>query len=475
MDSLKQIPQWNTQRYGELSEYARSWVAALAQDPNNAEAANMLGVCLSFMGMLGLAGQHFGYALALTDAPSADIFDKYLTVRRLSRELGTPDSIATRLARESEARGLALACQEIISAKSVAVCEPQVRPAREGTIADRPSGSVKLPPTLAFRLSHAIVDPDSSLPITRDVALAPDRADLKRHVLVEEFLRVVRLVEADKVEVALRTEALRGSEMGTAVVLTSFYWNNWAHFLTELLPKALLADAVPEWRDFPFLISAHRLLNAEALLRQLLSPQRQIVRAAGRINVRDAAFVSAPTFAPYEYRYDWTREKPSISVSDCLFIPEALDLVRRTATARLRPDDHGTERIFLKRNSTVRRLVNADELERLAQARGYRVVAPETLPAQEQVRLFAYARVIAGPTGAALANMIFAPPGCRILGMYAFSEHANFEYFPNMADALGHEFHWLLGQPVRSGSHPAHFDFRVDVRRLQEALDAIET
>jgi capsular polysaccharide biosynthesis protein len=108
--------------------------------------------------------------------------------------------------------------------------------------------------------------------------------------------------------------------------------------------------------------------------------------------------------------------------------PEAVGVWRRMAAAAggattLVPDG---PRVFFTRTAFnagqraadkyVRTSPERDrELDAVFAAAGFRVVAPETLPVLEQVRLAAGASVLAGSAGTALHLSAFAPPGVRVL------------------------------------------------------------
>ena len=51
--------------------------------------------------------------------------------------------------------------------------------------------------------------------------------------------------------------------------------------------------------------------------------------------------------------------------------------------------------------------------------RGWTAVDPETLPLAQQIQLFSSARAVCGVHGAGLTNMVWCPPGCRIIELMA--------------------------------------------------------
>ncbi|HYE38901.1 MAG TPA: hypothetical protein VEB23_03165, partial [Ramlibacter sp.] len=84
------------------------------------------------------------------------------------------------------------------------------------------------------------------------------------------------------------------------------------------------------------------------------------------------------------------------------------------------------------------------------------------------------ARCIAGPSGAGLANLVFAPPGCRVLVFTSNSPHSIFHYFANMGAAAGHAVYYCYGESIyEPGGHPGHAGFSVpleDARRMWQAV-----
>ncbi|WP_374568468.1 DUF563 domain-containing protein [Ideonella sp.] len=101
--------------------------------------------------------------------------------------------------------------------------------------------------------------------------------------------------------------------------------------------------------------------------------------------------------------------------------------------------------LYISRRGEGRRpLVEEARIQRAAEAMGFEAVAPETLTLAEQVHLFATARGIAGPPGAAYTNLIWAQPGTRVLSI--FKEEANLPTFIDLSIIRGQSHRWLLGR-----------------------------
>ena len=136
--------------------------------------------------------------------------------------------------------------------------------------------------------------------------------------------------------------------------------------------------------------------------------------------------------------------------SDSFFIhPNDLVHLRDFGSAFTRSLDSSLperpERIYVSRSKSRRPLANEDELEALLANAGFAIVHLEELPWIDQITLFQNARVIVGPHGAGLANLVFANPGSTVVELtvgYMFnrcfewiSHVAGHDYFPIEADS----------------------------------------
>jgi capsular polysaccharide biosynthesis protein len=71
-----------------------------------------------------------------------------------------------------------------------------------------------------------------------------------------------------------------------------------------------------------------------------------------------------------------------------------------------------------RRNETLRRIVNEEEIYPLLLKNGYEIIEPQLLSFQEQVALFSDAAEVISIHGAALTNMVFMHPGTRVVELY---------------------------------------------------------
>jgi capsular polysaccharide biosynthesis protein len=128
-------------------------------------------------------------------------------------------------------------------------------------------------------------------------------------------------------------------------------------------------------------------------------------------------------------------------------------------------------RIFVRRQSSTRRVLNENELcDMLVSEWGFEAVEPHTLRFAEQVRRFHGADVIVGAQGSAMSNCTFCAPGTRVITLCS-SFAAN---FPSWADALERielRHCFVVGEEVEASHElPVQRDCLVDQDALRVAL-----
>ena len=91
---------------------------------------------------------------------------------------------------------------------------------------------------------------------------------------------------------------------------------------------------------------------------------------------------------------------------------------RRLLEGPAASDRPATGRIYVSRRDAKphrRWIDNEPEVEALFASRGFSVVSMGECSLPEQVRLFSTARVVAGASGAGLADIVFTPPGSHVI------------------------------------------------------------
>ena len=251
--------------------------------------------------------------------------------------------------------------------------------------------------------------------------------------------------------------------------------SNYAHWLTEVLPRInAFYNSLGESshragnRALPLLLDAGLHINIQSSLTAIVGGAAQLVWVPNGTQIRVGELtVTSPTgYVPFDRR--------SSNLSDYnqgKFSPRALAALREQLTTALPPSKHPTpKKVFLRRNSKARSMVNADAIEARLVDEGFDAVSTELLSFAEQFHLFSGAEVVVGATGAAFANLIFCKPTTKIVICIAKFEDTSYGYWQNLACASGNEVTYVLGKISTTMIKTIHSDFWVDEAAVMQAV-----
>jgi capsular polysaccharide biosynthesis protein len=127
-------------------------------------------------------------------------------------------------------------------------------------------------------------------------------------------------------------------------------------------------------------------------------------------------------------------------------------------------------RLYVSRaDAKLRRISNESQLLPAFAKQGFEAVVPGALPLREQVAMFMGAEAIAGPHGAGLANLLFAPSNARVLEILP-SSMLREQYFL-LSISMGQAYRALIGGAAGFLQHFAVDPGQVE-RSLQELMHA---
>lgn len=249
---------------------------------------------------------------------------------------------------------------------------------------------------------------------------------------------------------------------------------NYAHWLTEVLPRIAAFCAQEQFKDIPIVVNNGLHKNIMQSLFLVAGPERKILTLAiGRaIHVEELYLTSVAGYVPFGRRNNKLTHH-----SHGLFNPRAFELIcnQIVSFAEKLPEQAWPEKIYLRRNSGTRKVANSTVLEELLVAHGYIIVEPEKLSFLEQVQLVRNSKKIISPTGAALANAIFCKPGACVGVLMAKHENMIYRYWSNMLAPLGINVSSLLGDIIDNHAHGIHADFDIAEDNIFELLKSWET
>jgi capsular polysaccharide biosynthesis protein len=184
--------------------------------------------------------------------------------------------------------------------------------------------------------------------------------------------------------------------------------------------------------------------------------------------VKSLQVVSVCGYVPFDKRPGC--EKP-LEVPHGLFSPFVLQSMRNFILCKalsLR-QYNSPLKVFIRRNSNYRMLINATEVEAFLLGCGFVIVEPENLSFIEQVELFHNAGIIIGASGAALANLIFCKPEAKIIILTSDYKDMIFGYWQNMAAAVENNVTFVKGKSTDKFTS-LHSDFSIAIPDLINAI-----
>ncbi|MDH5571369.1 MAG: glycosyltransferase family 61 protein [Gammaproteobacteria bacterium] len=245
---------------------------------------------------------------------------------------------------------------------------------------------------------------------------------------------------------------------------------NYAHWMTEVMPRVVLFCADERFKGVPIVVNEGLHQNIMNSLFMVVGADREIVTLPiGRaLTVGKLYLTSATGYVPFERRSNKLSDH-----SHGVFSPRAFEVLVQhlSELGRNIKDNAWPEKIFLRRNSEVRKITNVIELEKFLVTRGYVIVEPEKLTFTQQVKLFSNAKIIVGSAGAAWINMLFAPHDAKIFILISKNPATSYWYWQNIACASGKTVNYVLGKINSSRSSGVHADFMIDLESFSQALD----
>lgn len=361
---------------------------------------------------------------------------------------------------------------ELASEADVATPAPRVFPVAEQAELVSPHDHYRFPSLYVAELQGATVCGGTNLVLCGDVVVCHDLFQFSTDYTSEELHgRVV----IDPTENTVQW-LIQDASPATLPVAASFVdacAPNYAHWLTEVLPRVAVFCRDPAHLDVPLVVNEGLHPNLMESLRRVVGPDRGVLTLPiGRsIHVERLLLTSVVGYVPFERR---AGSKGFHSHGQ--FSSVALSYLRQNLAAAAMPSasQNWPEKVYLKRNSGIRNVVNAEELELAMLEKGFVVVSPEQLTFLQQVCLFMNAKVIVGSSGAALANLVFSRVDARIYILIGKYPDTAYWYWQNMACAAGLSVQYILGTIVNRTSG-IHSDFEIDVPGFVAALHAEES
>lgn len=364
--------------------------------------------------------------------------------------------------------GASVEIVSLVSEQQVVVSNPPVFPHASAGVIHSASTGFLFPEVRVVAVDNAFVYGATNLVKCDGGVLCHDLYDFSRDFTSEELHGRIR-IEPDRHTVNWLMHDIHPASLPKAAVFTDACAGNYAHWLTEVLPRITLFCADERFQDIPIVVNDGLHPNIMESLLLVVGPKRKIIILATEKSIAaEVLYVTSPTgYVPFGRR---SGSRPTLTQGT--FHPRALKAMQQRVLEQIpeSADVEWPERIYLRRNSGTRRLINGVEVEKALVALGFVVVEPEILSFEQQVMLFSHAKDIVSATGAGCANMVFCRPGTRFIVLMAKHEDMPYRYWLHMGAPLGIEVGYVIGE-IEVVSHLGiHGDFTVKVNDLTAAV-----
>lgn len=359
---------------------------------------------------------------------------------------------------------------EIFGEEVVETPVPNVIPSEDQAFLVSPHDRYVFPPVYIVELRDALVYGGTNLVFKRNNAICHDLYDFRRDYTAEE-LHCRHSINVNKMRIRLLHSAAMIERLHIAATFVDACAPNYAHWLTEVLPRIAVFCSQEKFANVPIIINDGLHQNILDSLAVVVGPEREVIAIpiGACVLVESLCVTSVTGYTPFEHR-----NIKKYGVSHGFFSSSALRIVKNLTLSTPIQEVTRPKKVYLRRNSSARLITNIVEIEKILLQNGYVVIEPEKLTFQQQVDLFRNVEYVIGAGGAAFANMIFAKTEASVIIMIGRHNDICYWYWQNVACASGKRVRYVLSQSDVSSSN-LHFDFEISPLHLAECVQSAQS
>jgi len=258
------------------------------------------------------------------------------------------------------------------------------------------------------------------------------------------------------------------SPVASGIYIGGAYSPNFYHWMIEHLSLFWTIEQFEQYRNLPIIVDEKSIEhpNMRAALDKVNTFNREIVSVSVGSGYRFDKLI-----VPSRLVYISPSVRDHLRATDFIVHREAVEFLRKIFFI---PSKQLPNRLlFLGRKTNVAtRISNQEEIQNIFQQCGFEIVYPEELSLSQNMELFAQAKVIAGATGAAMTNIIFAPKNAKIICML-MEEAASNTIFSNISGIIGQQMIYILGKSNKDSSLSYHSSFTINPSDVANCLDIL--
>ena len=357
---------------------------------------------------------------------------------------------------------------KLLDSSTVKTPAPKVYPLQDQAYLRSPHDQYQFPEVGVSIINNAIVNGGSNLILVNGAIICHDLYDFDRDYTSEE-LNKRTLISSKSGLIKWLVHDATPEKIAAAGVFVDALAPNYAHWLTEVLPRIAAFCADERFKRIPIVVNADLHPNIMSSMYTVTGDEREVILLpVGRaLIVKELFLTTATGYVPFGRRTNKLSDH-----SHGVFSSEALaNLVNKLKSSIISRDSGGLpDKIYIRRNGQIRAVLNQDEIEDYLQKEGYAIVEPEKLSFNEQMILFSNARLIVSPTGAALANCIFSRPNTLVIVLMPTHHEMIYYYWNNMLSSLGVKTACVLGEMVKNCGRGIHGDYFINVSHINRVI-----
>ena len=362
--------------------------------------------------------------------------------------------------------------RKILDAVLIETSPPQVFPVIEPECVALFHSAYKYPEIYVASVVDALIYGGSNLVLVDELVLCHDLYEFESDFTSEE-LHGRTLIDPDKKRIRWMTNDSDPVRLSVAAVFLDACASNYAHWMTEVLPRIFLFCSTDISENTPIVVNDGLHKNIMESLFLVTGSNREIITLpVGRALSVAKLYVTSPTgYVPFDRRVKLGTSHSHGRFSATAFIKLRiyLDSLDTGSEFEVWP-----EKVYLRRNSSARKVINESAIEKLLFSHGYVSIEPEKLTFLQQIKLFKNARKIISPTGAALASAIVCRTGTKIAILMGEHKDMIYGYWNSLLDPIGIQVRNILGKISEHHDAGIHGDFEVNIKDIRDLLENFE-
>jgi len=351
-------------------------------------------------------------------------------------------------------------------AEQVYMQRPNVTGLFSGTLQE---GYANCPQPYIALIKDAIVFGGSNVVISREEILLSDEIVDFNDSAFGIKLSLVTQRQKDSVALNFNKHQLRPeADIEEGILLSCGHDMNYFHWLVESLPKLALMDEFDLYKNVPLLIPKGLHQNLMAALHKVNINDRPVKFLEPDSPYRVKKLIAPSALSQVVDRYEGA---PAFDIDIVLshkWISKVSELLKKDVQLEKKP----WRKLYLTRKAGLRSLGNREEIERLVSEHGFEIVDLVGDSLDAQIELFSQAALVVAPTGAALTNMLFCPPGIKVIIFMSNHEVTNYYFWSNLGAVNNLDITTIAGERLFNLTNywSVHDDYVIDPKFVLEEI-----